>query len=584
MKKIVRLISAVICFFQLNVQAEEPKEYTFAINSAVTPLLHAAFINETIKTVKRSVAPAKLKVLYVELPELERLIENHQTDFFISTAATIRRYQDLGARDVLTASSPFSKNPNRSEGSLFIVKAGRSDINSISDLKDKRAAAGRPTAFGMYLAAMGEIAADGYDPKTFFKSTQFYGLNRDQIIKDVLDGKADVGILRACYLEDAVNRKVVTTDQLKFINLKNDPEHICLHSTRLYPNWSFGSNPSVPPAVLSAVAAGLIAQKPVGIGLYWSVASDFTAIDNLLKSLQLGSYQRFSKEWFWQRIIEYRFWVLGTLAAFALLLIHSFIVSRTVNIKTQELKESLKRESQSFHAHRRLMKMQRAAVVGQISSLIAHELNQPLAGIKLYARTLQRAKDSGTLTEDKLGTALAEIRTDADLAAAIVERVRSYAKGARSERVSSEVSELVNKAVREFKRQSGERVEVKLTQAQPVHVIVNPLEFELVIINLLRNAAQALQELGVSNPKVDLTIRRSDNSAMITIEDNGHIEKETIAKLSEPTNSTKADGLGLGLQIVRSIIENHGGKISFSQATSGGLRVEIRLPVQEETK
>ena len=588
MKKIVRLISAVICFFQLNVQAEEPKEYTFAINSAVTPLLHAAFINETIKTVERSVAPAKLKVLYVELPELERLIENHQTDFFISTAATIRRYQDLGARDVLTASSPFSKNPHRSEGSLFIVKAGRSDINSISDLKDKRAAAGRPTAFGMYLAAMGEIAADGYDPKTFFKSTQFYGLNRDQIIKDVLDGKADVGILRACYLEDAVNRKVVTTDQLKFINLKNDPEHICLHSTRLYPNWSFGSNPSVPPAVLSAVAAGLIAQKPVGIGLYWSVASDFTAIDNLLKSLQLGSYQRFSKEWFWQRIIEYRFWVLGTLAAFALLLIHSFIVSRTVNIKTQELKESLKRESQSFHeaqeAHRRLMKMQRAAVVGQISSLIAHELNQPLAGIKLYARTLQRAKDSGTLTEDKLGTALAEIRTDADLAAAIVERVRSYAKGARSERVSSEVSDLVNKAVREFKRQSGERVEVKLTQAQPVHVIVNPLEFELVIINLLRNAAQALQELGVSNPKVDLTIRRSDNSAMITIEDNGHIEKETIAKLSEPTNSTKADGLGLGLQIVRSIIENHGGKISFSQATSGGLRVEIRLPVQEETK
>lgn len=587
MKKILRLIASLACVLVLNVQAEEPKEYTFAINSAVTPLLHAAFVNQTIKTVERAVAPANLKVEYVELPELEKLIEDHKADFFISTAATIRRYQDLGAKDVLTASSPFSKNPNRSEGSLFIVKADRSDINSISDLKDKRAAAGRPTAFAMYLAAMGEIAADGYDPKTFFNSTQFYGLDRDRIIKDVLDGKVDVGILRACYLEDAINRKVVTTNQLKFINLKNDPEHVCLHSTRLYPNWSFGSNPSVPPAVLSAVAAGLIAQKPVGIGLYWSVASDFTAIDNLLKSLQLGSYQRFSKEWFWQRIIEYRFWILGVLAIFALLLIHSFIVSRTVNIRTRELKESLKRESRSFHeaqeAHRRLMKMQRAAVVGQISSLIAHELNQPLAGIKLYARTLQRAKDSGTLTEDKLGTALSEIRTDADLAAAIVERVRSYAKGTRSERVSSEVSELANKAVREFKRQSGERVEVKIS-AQPVHIVVNPLEFELVIINLLRNAAQALQELEVSNPRVDLTIKREDNSALIEIEDNGHIEKETIARLSEPTNSTKADGLGLGLQIVRSIIENHGGKISFSQASSGGLRVEIRLPVQEETK
>ena len=318
------------------------------------------------------------------------------------------------------------------------------------------------------------------------------------------------------------------------------------------------------------MAAGLIAQKPVGIGLYWSVASDYTAVDNLLKSLRLGSYQRFSKEWFWQRIVEYRFWILSALAAFALLLIHSFIVSRTVNIRTRELKESLKRENRSFNeaqeAHRRLMKMQRAAVVGQISSLIAHELNQPLAGIKLYARTLQRAKDSGTLTEDKLGTALTEIRTDADLAATIVERVRSYAKGTRSERVSSEVSELVNKAVREFKRQSGERVEVWVLQEQPVYIIVNPLEFELVIINLLRNAAQALQELGVLNPKVALTIKREDNKALIAIEDNGHIEKEKIEKLSEPTNSTKADGLGLGLQIVRSIIENHGGKIFFSRA------------------
>ncbi len=179
---------------------------------------------------------------------------------------------------------------------------------------------------------------------------------------------------------------------------------------------------------------------------------------------------------------------------------------------------------------------------------------------------------------------MTEIRTDADLAAAIVERVRSYAKGTRSERVSSEVSELVNKAVREFKRQSGERVEVWILQEQPVYIIVNPLEFELVIINLLRNAAQALQELGVLNSKVALTIKREDNKALIAIEDNGHIEKEKIEKLSEPTNSTKADGLGLGLQIVRSIIENHGGKIFFSRAASGGLRVEIRLPAEETTE
>lgn len=91
-------------------QAEEPKEYTFAIKLSRYSASACRFCKQTIKTVERAVEPAKLKVMYVELPELERLIEDHQADFFISTAATIRRYQDLGARDVLTASSPFSKN------------------------------------------------------------------------------------------------------------------------------------------------------------------------------------------------------------------------------------------------------------------------------------------------------------------------------------------------------------------------------------------------------------------------------------------------------------------------------------------
>lgn len=128
MNKILRLIAAVIGFLLLNVQAEEQKEYTFAINSAVTPLLHAAFVNQTIKTVERAVAPGQAKGYVCRAAGVRKADRRPSGGFFISTAATIRRYQDLGARDVLTASSPFSKNPNRSEGSLFIVKADRSDM------------------------------------------------------------------------------------------------------------------------------------------------------------------------------------------------------------------------------------------------------------------------------------------------------------------------------------------------------------------------------------------------------------------------------------------------------------------------
>ena len=128
--------------------------------------LHAAFINKTIKTVERSVAPAKLKVLYVELPELERLIETIRP---ISSFLPRQPYGDirtLGARDVLTASSPFSKNPE-SIRRFFCSSLRRADRTStvfrISKINERRR--GRPTAFGMYLAAMGEIAPTATIPK-----------------------------------------------------------------------------------------------------------------------------------------------------------------------------------------------------------------------------------------------------------------------------------------------------------------------------------------------------------------------------------------------------------------------------------
>ena len=588
MKKTIGLFLLAASLFFSSSSAQDPAEYTLVINSAVNPLLTSDFVNKTIQTVRKTLEPAKLIVKFEELPALEKAIEDHQADFFISTSATLRRYQDYGAKDILTAASPFSKNPNRSEGSLLIVKAGREDLNEISDLEGKKAAAGRPTAFGMYLAAMGEIAEQGFDPRTFFSSTKFYGLERDRIIKDVLNGEVDVGILRACYLEDAVNRKVVEANELKFINLKNDPEHVCLHSTELYPNWSLGSMPEVPPAVVSSVAAALIAQEPTKLGIYWSVASDLTRVDKLLKNLSLGPYNRFSSEWFMRLVFTYRYWLAGIFFAVLLLLMHSLLVTRTVNIRTAELKASLKRENEAFkraeQANRRLLTMQRAGVVGQISSLIAHELNQPLTGIKLYARALQRAEETGKLTPEKLKEVLSEIRADADLAASIVARVRSYAKGQNVRREVADIGELAAKSVIEFQRQTGEKIPVELHKEKRCFAEIIPLEIELAVINILRNAAQAMQESEQTKPKIRVSVEKRKDFVEIAVEDNGSIDQETIRMLREPIESKKTEGLGLGLQIVKNIVQSHFGKIHFEVSQFGGLRVEIQLTAEKEEK
>lgn len=166
--------------------AEEkaPPPLLFVINPAVNPLLNKEFVNETIETIRRNIYPHRLEVKYAELQEIEEMMEKKTADFYLATSSTLRRFQDIGLRDMVTASSPFSKDTNKSEGSLIIVNADRKDLNSIDDLKGKKAAAGRATAFGMYLAAMGEVAKAGYNPRQFFFGTFFYGLDRDRIIED----------------------------------------------------------------------------------------------------------------------------------------------------------------------------------------------------------------------------------------------------------------------------------------------------------------------------------------------------------------------------------------------------------------
>ena len=152
LKKI--LLLWVFCCTAVFASSEE-KPVVVAINSAVNPLLTKEFVNQTIDTLRKTVAPRPLEVQFLELPQLEQDVKNRKADLFLGTSNFIKKFQTEGAKDLTVAASPFSKDPNRSEASLFIVKADRDDLREISDLKGARVSAGRPTAFGMYIAGMG---------------------------------------------------------------------------------------------------------------------------------------------------------------------------------------------------------------------------------------------------------------------------------------------------------------------------------------------------------------------------------------------------------------------------------------------
>ncbi len=118
----------------------------------------------------------------------------------------------------------------------------------------------------------------------------------DNIIRDVLNGDSDVGILRICYLEDAINRKILKDSDVKFINLIEDGKHVCKRSTALYPNWTLASMPSLDAGLTSKITVALINQPRTKLGNYWQVGSDFSELDKLQELLKIGTYEEGHKK------------------------------------------------------------------------------------------------------------------------------------------------------------------------------------------------------------------------------------------------------------------------------------------------
>ena len=109
------------------------------------------------------------------------------------------------------------------------------------------------------------------------------------------------------------------------------------------------------------------------------------------------------------------------------------------------------------------------------------------------------------------------------------------------------------------------------------------MELELAILNLLRNAADALKASGRPHPEIRLAVKKDGGLCRITVSDNGPaLAPDALRRLGEPLQSAKPEGLGLGLVIVRSIAESHGGRLLLEALPGGGLSAAIELPLQEE--
>ena len=242
--------------------------------------------------------------------------------------------------------------------------------------------------------------------------------------------------------------------------------------------------------------------------------------------------------------------------------------------------------AEAQHNLNQLARAQRVLALGQLSSALAHELNQPLGAILRNAEAgenflRQDPPDLGEVRE-----ILADIRKDDQRAAAVIERMRSLLQQRALRLEAIAPRELAQEAAATLETEIRAR-HVTLSLEAPVDlpkVRGDRIHLQQVLINLLLNSLDALGDTPEDRRHIALHAAQSDEAMILfSVEDNGGgFEPDRLTDLFIPYYTTKADGIGLGLSISRTIVEAHGGRIHAENKTTGGARVCFSVPFAKE--
>lgn len=541
-------------------------------------------LDQSVKALEARFGPSNVTIRErVTLTELGHMLERGEVDYFISTSGVSRRNLSEGSRDLLTITDSRFPDPNKSYGSLFFTRRG-SGIKALEDMRDRTLVANHPNGPYSYLVGMGEIERAGYDASTFFKSQRFLMQSAEDVVQAVLDGRADVGIVASCILENFFPAESEARRNLEPVSLKAAAP--CMRSTDQHPNWTLSAVRGADPETTREVVLTLLGMPASPDGVRWSITTDFQSTDQVFKAFRTGVYDVMNERSFSDFVEKY--WLFAAVPLAAALLCFGFaaLLRRMVEIRTRELKRTLENERrlrrEVQEADERYRRLLRVGLLGQLSTMFAHEIRQPVGAILAYVQGLRNFCASGSLTPEMSEGVLAKINAQAERVSDIVERVRLYARTDAVDRITTDLRDVVDEAVGPFKRNT--RFEGKIILEPPASsekftVRVSPLEISIALHDLMQNAVDALASAGTADPRITIRIERTEERLAVVVSDNGpQLTQDEVARMTAPLHTTKSSGMGLGLILVNSIATGHGGHLRLSPAACGGLEARLILP------
>lgn len=564
-----------------------------AVDAQIDPYMQRNYFKATIDAIDKTVRDAdKFLVLkFLDRETISAMLADGEIDFLISDSDF---YASLAFEDKVKAIAMLwraqAKSPSYSAASTIVVNAANEKIYTLTDIAtgSYRVAATSSDSFAGFTIAKEPFAEKNLSWQAAFKNIVFTS-NRNplEVLNAVKTGTADVGIVSACFIELVMIRNQAHLSDYRVINPQPVTEMACQHSTDAYPSLMVSYRNGVDSNYILDMTNALLGLK-LPFGTTWSMPENTRELYDLMYHLRIGPYNNVTYSAIYRTFSENRTIFITAIFLIVAGFFYNLIISVEVASRTKALKRALAEKDriskQQEQTNEYISRLERTGIVGQMSSMIAHELKQPLATVSNYSRGLLRRIERGSADKDTIVKVLKEIEYHTERANDIVDHVRSYAKPHKVKREEHDLRDIVAKTVATFEKSGRTTVPVIVEGERHALVEADDWEIELALLNLLKNSADAFTEIHPAMRDEDedvIRIRIEDHEDMwwIRVIDNAKLVDESFTEqFFQKLETTKSHGLGLGLSIVSSLAERHAGRVWAEPNPGRGVIVTIELP------
>jgi two-component system sensor histidine kinase DctS len=256
---------------------------------------------------------------------------------------------------------------------------------------------------------------------------------------------------------------------------------------------------------------------------------------------------------------------------------HTGWMASVVDVTARKSIEELARQQQE-----KLQFTSRLITMGEMASTLAHELNQPLAAITSYNTGCLNKLEAGDISPAELKDALGKLGVQAQRAGRIIRRVHDFVRKSEPKLAPCDLAEVIDDSVG-FIEAAAKLLNIRIVrkiQSMLPQLMADRVMIEQVLLNLMRNGIEAMSTTAPENRRLTIELNQIGDQMQIRVIDRGPgIPAEVQEKLFTPFFSTKAEGMGIGLNICRSIIEFHHGRLWVEDNPDGGTLFVITLPI-----